>query len=576
MIDAVSQSRAAYRPSGKVNWFKFFPGLAVAAGAAVVMAWCLYFALQRGFYLIFLAPVIASLPVAGVWYLVLIWSHCRNKVVAAVTSLALALLLYLGYYEIGLLHLIGVQNAHRIDMLPRYVQFRMRTDVAQDMHGPNVKRAGRPQPDRVLQTFNWFLFGGELLAGVGILVAVSQYCASRAYCEPCGKWMKSETLKLPPGSGATVWSSLQGGKYAEVQERLTNTSRQSAIGCTLTVEHCPGCPAEARSQAAYLTVKDVPVPGTRDRIADKIGSLFKPKPSAGLRTLVDHAVLYPEEVGALAATFPSLKRSIEAHPSQFVEARLAEREIGRAREAQMPEWTKRVARIEAVDPLYAGTVLTRRNAVIQTIIGVVSIFGGFGLAFAPAGVLYSLEPKPPDWVFGVAVGWLFACLVLNLFWILCFPTYLTSKFMLRQTRSAFEYRPDPAVDLKNPELIFVDIVPRINWGKQMMENATDMGFLELKKSRRELIFEGDRERYWIPVESILEIKHEFWAEAIQHQLQASPTLHHHIVVRAMTAEGPWETWFSLRQNSFRMLTAKRRLADAQELESKIRELMMPS
>ena len=34
------------------------------------------------------------------------------------------------------------------------------------------------------------------------------------------------------------------------------------------------------------------------------------------------------------------------------------------------------------------------------------------------------------------------------------------------------------------------------------------------------------------------------------------------VVRAMTADGPWETWFYRRQNNFRMHTAKRRLADA--------------
>ncbi len=119
------------------------------------------------------------------------------------------------------------------------------------------------------------------------------------------------------------------------------------------------------------------------------------------------------------------------------------------------------------------------------------------------------------------------------------------------------------------------MVPRINWGKQMMENASDIGFLELNKSRRELIFEGDRQRYWIPVDSILEIKHEFWAESIQHQLQSSPTLHHLVVVHAMTADGPWETWFSRRHNKLQMRTAKRRLADALELESKIRELMKP-
>ena len=81
-------------------------------------------------------------------------------------------------------------------------------------------------------------------------------------------------------------------------------------------------------------------------------------------------------------------------------------------------------------------------------------------------------------------------------------------------------------------------------------------------------FEGDRERYWIPAESILEIKHEFWAESVQHQLQKAPSLNHVIVVRAMTASGPWETWFYSRQYKFRPHTEKRRLANALELESK--------
>jgi hypothetical protein len=84
----------------------------------------------------------------------------------------------------------------------------------------------------------------------------------------------------------------------------------------------------------------------------------------------------------------------------------------------------------------------------------------------------------------------------------------------------------------------------------MLENASDIGSLELDTRRRELIFEGVRQRYGIPVESILDLKHEFWAEAVQHQLRSSPTLHHLVVVRAMTAEGPWETWFYRRQHKF--------------------------
>ena len=84
------------------------------------------------------------------------------------------------------------------------------------------------------------------------------------------------------------------------------------------------------------------------------------------------------------------------------------------------------------------------------------------------------------------------------------------------------------------------------------------------------MFEGDRERYWIPVDSILEVKHEFYAEAAQN---GSPSLQHFIIVRAMTANGPWETSLYRRQDKFRMHTAKRKLGNILELESRIRELM---
>ena len=100
MMDTTGESRTAYRPSGKVDWFKFVPGLLLAGPAAIAMAWCLSMAFQNGFYLIFIAPFFAALAVGGVWYLVLTWSHCRNKAVATLASVTLGLLLYFGYYHI--------------------------------------------------------------------------------------------------------------------------------------------------------------------------------------------------------------------------------------------------------------------------------------------------------------------------------------------------------------------------------------------------------------------------------------------------------------------------------------------
>ncbi len=220
--------------------------------------------------------------------------------------------------------------------------------------------------------------------------------------------------------------------------------------------------------------------------------------------------------------------------------------------------------------------MTRRNAILQTIITVGPIIGGPGFLLTLAGVFCRLQPQLPDWIFAIAGVSMIPCAGLVVQWVFFFPTYLAARFMLRQTRRAFALRPRPAVPLNSPGLFFVDIVPRINWGKPLMESASDIGFLELDKARRELVFEGDHERYWIPVEAILEIRQEFWADSVQPRLPSLPPLNHVVVVRAMTAEGPWETWFYRRHNKFVRRTAKRRLADALELENKIRELMKPA
>ena len=225
MTDAPLESRASYRTSGRVRWSRFFPGSFMTAVVAAIMAWCLFWVFQRGFYLIFVAPLLASAAVAGVWYLVLTWSHCRNPRLNRVSSLALALLLYLGYYYVGLVHVVGIQRADRIDLLPRYVQFRMKTDVAHDPRHVNPKRACAQGPDRVQRAFNWVFFGSELIVVLGVIVSVGHSCVSRAYCESCSQWMKSETLKLPAGVGTWLWDALREDRYDVVRAVLTNTSR---------------------------------------------------------------------------------------------------------------------------------------------------------------------------------------------------------------------------------------------------------------------------------------------------------------------------------------------------------------
>ncbi|WP_165235508.1 hypothetical protein [Aquisphaera insulae] len=575
-MDTPDAPRDVYRPSGKVGWSRFVPGLLAAGGVAAALAWLLNAVLNKGFYLIFVAPFFAALMLGGFWFLVLGWSHCRNTRLAATASVVLALVLYLGYYHVGLLQLIGYENAHRVDILPRYVQFRMKTDVARNAHDVGAKRRPQVGPNGVQQAFNWFFSGVELLGVIAVLTATGVTRSSRAYCESCGRWMESETQKLPPGMAATSWEAMAAGDLVNAPGPSPGPAPANVPHGLLTVEHCPSCPASGRASVAYLTVKDVPLPGRPDPMTAKLAAAFKPKPVAGLRTLADHVALEPEEVGAFARTFPGLGRTIEANPGLFAREheaahRLAADEVVASGFHDRP--VRALATVEEVEPGEAGTILTRKNAVLQTILGTVTTLGGFVPAFAPTLVLFNLDTKPPDWFFGVAVAWMVGWMIFTLVWCLFFARYPTSRFMARKTRQAFEMRVSPLVDLNDPDLVFVDIIPRANWGKIMMENATDIGYVQLNKGRREIVFEGDRQRYRIPVESILSVEHESWSEPTRHQLQSAPSQNHAIVVRAMTKDGPWETWFYQRWNTLRPITEKGRLADAVALESRIRELM---
>jgi len=572
MQDNATTARNVYVPSGNLNWFRFLTGLLLSAATAGLMACCLFFAYQKGLYFMLIAPILASLPAIGVWYLALTQAHCRNKRIAGIASVALALLLYFGYYYLGLLQIVGLRHADRVDLLPQYIHLRIKTDVLREAHMP---QAAQPKkPGVVDEVFNWFFFGSELIIVVALFAGTGVTRASRAYCECCGKWMERETLKLPSGQGAELWSALERGDAANVRRALANTSRKEAAAGSVTVECCPTCAAEGLPADVFFSVQDVPLPGARVPIRTRVAWLFKPRYAPKLRDIASHAALDPREVVLVAPAFSKLKALIAAQPASFPEIEVESPDAQDGGDGRSREWKGRLATVNAVEPADAGRVLTRTNALLQTAIGVILIFGGLGLAFVPSIVIAHLPGQQPDWLVGVGVVAMMLMIALNLVWLVgSYPMYFTMRFMLWQTRRAFDARLNPAVDLNDPELVFVDIVPPINRGKHMMENASDIGFLKIDKSRRELIFEGDRERYWIPAESILEVKHEYWADSVKHQLQSAPNLNHDILVRAMTANGPWETWLYRRHHRFRAKTAKRRLADALELQAMIAELV---
>jgi hypothetical protein len=79
----------------------------------------------------------------------------------------------------------------------------------------------------------------------------------------------------------------------------------------------------------------------------------------------------------------------------------------------------------------------------------------------------------------------------------------SADYMFRKAQTELLRRKDAIVNPKMSEAIFVEVVPRRNWGQLALQNAEDVGFLHIDSQGRQLLIEGDHKRYKIPVEAIV-------------------------------------------------------------------------
>src|SRR5262249_20544202 len=87
-------------------------------------------------------------------------------------------------------------------------------------------------------------------------------------------------------------------------------------------------------------------------------------------------------------------------------------------------------------------------------------------------------------------------------------TKIANSYLRRVARNQVRSRAERIVDPDDPNAVFVELVPRRNWSRLMLETATDVGYLVLDEGRREVLFEGDHERMRIPASTILSCETE--------------------------------------------------------------------
>jgi len=232
--------------------------------------------------------------------------------------------------------------------------------------------------------------------------------------------------------------------------------------------------------------------------------------------------------------------------------------------------------VQPIPEPYAGKILTTKTIVIGnllTLLPLLLMLGGGGLAYVAVVVFLPVDGNnvtPTEVAVGVilaVVGTVVAAA--SAYWGLRNATRVGNWYLRRLARREIGDRPDGLVNPEDPTAIFVEVVPRQNWGRLMLETATDVGFLLVDEERREVRFEGDRERFRIPAAAILscEVEETTFGEGTEGAIRYYLT-----VIQADEPSGVWEVPLAYR-GDFGQLGARTREERALALRDRILSLI---
>jgi hypothetical protein len=549
-------NRDVYRSSGGVDWLSFVPRACLTLVVSAVLAVVLDQLYAFGFYFAMIVPLVAMLPVAGMVLWTIDRGHCRNAFIGGAFGLLAGVVLYLGYYHIGMVMTFGPQVAHRIDRLPAYIVWVKAHEVWVDVGKGNPVKPG---PDTVEHVFNWVLFAVELgfiVVGTTLLGFIR---ARRCYCERCGQWKEMAFVALTRGSGKKIVEAMEQGDLSVVAQMTPVPVLPHAAYTGIAVEHCATRQGEAPACPAYLSVREISQGGG-------VGNINRFDLALG-RRLLKRVELTEQEIADLAPHFPTLQGRA-GQPS----ASLPTGPGG----TQEPPTVRPVTCVEVttVPEPYGGRVLTTGVKVLGNLFDLVPVFflfGGLGLAGL---TVYWLSEMPVVDPLSMGLGILAIGFSVVLFLIgiyLAFPgrSLLGHLYLHWRARQEFSQRPDTLVSYDDPEAIFVEVVPRRNWDKIMFDTATDLGYLRIDEKRREILFEGDKERYRIPAAALIDCRVAGFLPPV------SQSRFDELYMVVIVAEGPhgaWETPVGPR-DKWGWRSRKKREAWATDLQGRILALM---
>jgi hypothetical protein len=521
--------RTYYKGSG-VDWVRFFPWLLAAFICAAILAEGMALLYSAGYYLILIVPAVAALGVAGMLNLAVSRGHCRSQRVAGLAGLSAGIFLYLGYFYMCMVHDLGPTEGimHTVSF-PDYIRLRMMTERMHDIGAPS--QGDQNKVSGVDPTFmNWGRFGFELILVLLITTGAAVRRSKKTYCETCHRWMTRELTQFDPAQSTELMEALRVQSARSLAALSAGAPFATVPNLTAAVDYCSslkegralGCPA-------YLSIKSI--------VAGPKGAALDPFDQSKGKLLVRAMQLNGDEISALTSRFNIF---------QTITGRITVN-VPLASPAQRGSIDDKstYADISPVPTEYAGKVLTRKNVIVASLFAF-SVMIGFlgGLLLTLLGSSTAFPDHPP--VEGVSpgakqLGIAFivlggACVCVSVAIVFLDLSFFGNRYLRNVLRRELGRRTSVLVDPNDPDALFVECVPKLNWGKLMLDNAGDAGLMVVDRQKQEIRFEGDKERWRIPAASIQYCELEVFIQQQGHYRNKM----YYVVLRVNHRAGFWE------------------------------------
>lgn len=169
---------------------------------------------------------------------------------------------------------------------------------------------------------------------------------------------------------------------------------------------------------------------------------------------------------------------------------------------------------------------------------------------------------------GGAVGGL----VVGFLYLLLVGQFLASRYLIRVGKKILRGRPNAQLSADSEGLIPVEIFDRAAWTSTVVRSV-DSGFLQIDGARRELKFEGNKNRWLIPATAITKCKIEEAHVGSEGNENAEKRYY---VVIAVNHEGePWEAGMIHTRTELGSDGQEQRYARAQAFFGEISQLLQP-